>query len=285
MARKDILARFQRDLEVRGLRPNTVRAYVRCVQRFLEQLGKAPSRATECDLRDYLLGIRRQLSPQTANQAVAALRCFYTDTLRRPRVVERLRHIRFDKPLPTVLSGSEVKRLFDATRSPKYRALFALMYGGGLRVSEACSVRIEHIDSERMLLHVPHSKGGSRLMPLSSRVLRLLREYYRAERPEGPLLFPGKRTGNALTIDGVKHALKKCRRSAGISKRITPHTLRHCYATHLLDAGADIRTVQVLLGHASIKSTEHYTKLSRARLGVVPSPFELLGTPASRVFG
>lgn len=285
MIRKTTLARFQRDLEARGLKPNTVGAYLRCIRRFLRQLDGPPSRATECDLRNHLLRLRREFSPQTTNQAIAALRCFYCETLRRPRIVERLRHVKHDKRLPTILSGSEVQRLFRATRSPKYRALFGLMYGAGLRVSEACSLRVEDVDSKRMLLHVVESKGGSRLQPLSESVLQDLRDYYRAERPAGPLLFPGQRTGRPLTRAAVKLALRKCRRDAGIDKPITPHTLRHCYATHLLDAGADIRSVQVLLGHASVKSTEHYTKLSRARLAAIPSPLELLGTPAGLVLG
>lgn len=285
MVRKNALIRFRRDLEARGLRPNTVQAYLRCVERFLEHLPRAPSRATECDVRNYVLGMHRHFSPQTANQAIAALRNFYSDTLRRPRVVARLRQVRHEKALPTVLSGSEVQRLLEATKSPKYRALFGLMYGAGLRISEARALRIDDIDSKRMLIRVAHGKGHPRLLPLSRRLLETLRRYYRAERPEAPWLFPGKSHGRPLSSDAVKYALQKCREDAGISKAISPHTLRHCYATHLLDAGADIRTVQTLLGHKSIKSTEHYTKVSRARLGLIPSPLELLGTAAGRTLG
>lgn len=279
------LVRFRRDLEARGLQPNTVNAYERNVRQFIEQLGRPPSQASEGDVRNYVHDLRQRRSAQTTNQAIAALRCFYSDTLRRRRVVERLRRVRHRKPLPGILSGSEVKLLFQATKSPKYRALLALMYGAGLRVGEACALRIADIDSQRMTLAVQRSKGKPRYVPMTERLLLALRTYYKEERPGGPALFPGRAEGRVLTREAVQHALKKMAQAAGIKKPLNAHMLRHSYATHLLDSGADIRTVQVLLGHSSISSTLHYTRLSRARLSSTVSPIELLGRPAGRVLG
>lgn len=285
MDRTGILNRFRRDLKAAGMRPNTVGAYERCVARFLAQLDRAPSRARESDLRNYVVELQQRYSERTTNQAVAALRCFYRQTLHRPTVVSRLRPVPVRPSLPTVLSGTEVARLLASTKSQKYFALIALLYGAGLRITEACSLCIEDVDSKRMLLRVRHSKGHPRYVPLPERVLLALRAHYRAERPAGPLLFPGRRAGRPLSRGAFNLALGKIVQAAGLSKRCTPHTLRHSYATHLLDSGADIRTVQVLLGHGAINSTSHYTKLSRARLAAKPSPIDLLGTPTGRVLG
>jgi site-specific recombinase XerD len=280
------LARYQRDLEARGLRPNTVRTYTRAIAQFLDALGRPPSKARERDLRDYVLWLQRQRAASSVNVTIAALVGFYVGTLRRPSVVARLRRVRVIHPLPTILSGSEVQRLFSATRSAKYRALFSLLYGAGLRLQEALELRVEDIDSPRMMLRIRCSKGRPREVPMSERVLRALRDYWRQERPSGPLLFPGQRNpARPMTQGAVKFALLAIEKQAGLGKHVNPHCLRHSYATHLLDTGADLRTVQVLLGHASVKSTAHYTRLSRARLSAVPSPIELLGTATGRILG
>jgi len=284
-ARSVSLARYQRDLEARGLRPNTVRAYVRSVAEFLQALGGPPSRAREKDIRNYVVALQHRRAPASVNVAIAAVVCFYVETLRRPAVVARLRRVRVTHPLPTILSGSEVQRLIGATRSAKYRAIFSLLYGAGLRLDEALQLRIEDIDSRRMMLRIPRTKNQPRDVPMSARVLAALREYWRKERPEGPLLFPGRIAGRPLTQNAVKLALNAIEKEAGLDKHVNPHCLRHSYATHLLDTGADLRTVQVLLGHSSIASTAHYTRLSRARLTAVPSPIELLGTTPGRVLG
>lgn len=274
------LERFRRDLKVRGLSPSTVEAYLRRVRCFVDWLDRPPSRAREGDLRDYIGEQLAAYSPQTVNQTVAALRSFYTGTLRHPGVIARLGRVRAKRTLPVVLSTGEVFRLLAATKSPKYRAIFSLQYGAGLRVSEACGLEVGDIDSGRMMLRVRHSKGHPRDVPLSTRLLSVLRAYWRAKRPPGPMLFPGRLTGKPLTRAAVKKALGPVVKAAGIHKHVTTHTLRHSYATHLLDAGADIRTVQVLLGHANISSTTHYTQLSRVRLTATPSPLDLLGNRA-----
>jgi integrase/recombinase XerD len=279
------LVRFRRDLEARGLQPNSVDAYVRAVTQFLRAFDGPPSRAREADLRNYLVALQERRAPASINQAIAALGCFYTDTLRRPAVVARLRRLRVSRPVPTILSGSEVKRLLDAAHSAKCRAILCLMYGSGLRVGEATHLRIEDVDSRRMMLHIPRSKSRPHDVPMSERVLSALREYWREARPRGPLLFPGQGTGRPLTRNAVNRALVAIQARARLDKHVTPHCLRHSYATHLLDTGADLRTVHVLLGHSSIKSTECYTRLSRARLTATPSPIELLGKADGRILG
>jgi len=279
------LTRYQRDLEARGLRPNTVRTYVRTVAEFLQALGGPPSRAREKDVRNYVVALQQRRASSSVNVAIAAIACFYVETLRRPAVVARLRRVRVTHPLPTLLSGSEVMKLLEATRSAKYRAIFSLLYGAGLRLDEALHLRIADIDSRRMVLRIPHTKSQPREVPMSERVLKALRDYWRVERPQGPLLFPGRGTGRPLTQNAVKLALNAIEKQAGLDKHVNPHCLRHSYATHLLDTGADLRTVQMLLGHSSLASTAHYTRLSRARLTAVPSPIELLGTERGRVLG
>jgi integrase/recombinase XerD len=255
------------------------------VAEFLQALGGPPSRAREKDVRNYVVALQQQRASSSVNVAIAAIACFYVETLRRPAVVARLRRVRVTHPLPTLLSGSEVMKLLDATRSAKYRAIFSLLYGAGLRLDEALHLRIEDIDSRRMVLRIPHTKSQPREVPMSERVLKALRDYWREERPQGPLLFPGRGTGRPLTQNAVKLALNAIEKQAGLDKHVNPHCLRHSYATHLLDTGADLRTVQMLLGHSSLASTAHYTRLSRARLTAVPSPIELLGTARGRVLG
>jgi integrase/recombinase XerD len=284
-ARSTTMVRFERDLRARGLRPNTIDTYLRYVKRFIAQLDKAPSRVRESDIRNYIVELRSQFSPRSVNISIAALQCFYGNTLKRPELFYRVRPLPVDPAPPIILSGTEVQQLLGAVRSPKYRVLILLMYGAGLRISEALSLRVDDIDSRRMLLRVRVSKTKQRYLPMSKRLLAALREYWRAARPRGPELFPGRGGTGLLSRNAVKKALDKILDVAGIAKHVTAHTLRHTFATHSLDAGADLRTVQVLLGHASIRSTEHYTHLSRARLTTAPSLIDLLGTPDGKILG
>jgi site-specific recombinase XerD len=185
------------------------------------------------------------------------------------------------------LSGSEVSRLLDATTSLKYRAIFMLAYGAGLRISEVVSLETTDIDSERMLVHVRESKTGPRYVMMSPRVLEALRAYWRAFRPSSPRLFPGrqKQPDPHLTREAVRRVLAKAAVAAGITKTVSPHTLRHSFATHLLESGADVRAVQLLLGHARLESTATYLHLTTARLRQVPSPLDLIGTERGRMLG
>jgi len=239
----------------------------------------------------FLLDLARQArSPRTRNVYLAAIRCLLAATLGDAgRVITAV--IPNAKPArrcPEILSGTEVARLLDATTSPKYRAIFMLAYGAGLRIGEVTALRVSDIDSQRMLIHVREGKTGPRHVMLSPRVLAALRAYWKAARPEGPELFPGgrrQRAGSRLTRESIHRVLAKVVRQAGIRKRVYPHMLRHCFATHLLEAGADVRAVQVLLGHACLESTTAYLHLSRAHLRATPSPIDLLGTQAGSVLG
>ena len=205
--------RFQRDLAARGMSASTIATYQRCVQRFLKQLHRPPSRARESDIRDYVVSLRQQYCARSVNVHIAALRCFYRETLRRSELFSRVRRLRVQPSPVTILGGSEVLRLLEATRSPKYRALILLMYAAGLRISEALRLCVEDIDSHRMLLRIRRSKTKPRYVPMSERLLDALREHWRAARLKGPELFPGRAQGTVATRNGVKRALDKIQRS------------------------------------------------------------------------
>jgi integrase/recombinase XerD len=226
------------------------------------------------------------MKPSTVRVYVAALRFLYTVTLRRPEVVQYLRGPKVPRHVPTVLSGSEVAELLEAVHSVKYRAVLMTTYGAGLRISEVCRLRTEDIDSRRMLIHVREGKGGdSRYALLSPRLLAVLRAYWKETRPAGPYLFPGRRADRPITRETIRGALTRAATRCGLDKRVTPHLLRHSFATHLLESGTDIRTIQVLLGHRSIVSTQVYTQVSTRHLSQTRSPLDLLGTPAGKVLG
>lgn len=278
-------------MELRGLRPNTVRTFATSAERFLSDAGKPPSAITGDDVRGFLLHLVRQgRSPCTRNVNLAAIRCLLEATLGddAQRVTASIPYAKYRRSCPEILSGSEVMRLLDGTTSPKYRAIFMLMYGAGLRISEVIGLDVSDIDSQRMVIRVREGKTGPRYVMLSLRVLEALRAYYRTERPKGPELFPGGREeqpGTRLSGKTISRVLAKVAREVGIKKRVYPHLLRHCYATHLLEAGADVRSVQMLLGHACLESTTTYLHLSHAHLRATPSPIDLLGTPAGKVLG
>ena len=268
-------------MQLRGLRPSTVYTFGHCARRFLVHVGKPPSAVSTQDVEGFLLELHRKgRSPRTRNVNLAAVRCLLAATLGdQSRIITAsIPSAKYPRRCPEILSGSELTRLLAATESPKYRAIFMLAYGAGLRVGEITALQVSDIDSERMLLHVREGKTGPRHVMLSPRVLAALRAYWKAARPQGPELFPGgrsQRPGTQLTRESIHRVLVKVARTAGIHKRVHPHLLRHCFATHMLEAGADVRSVQVLLGHACIESTTTYLHLSRAHLRATPSPIEL----------
>lgn len=279
------------DLKLKGLSTETKRAYLGCARAFAAHYHRSPAAMGEAEVRQYLLFLvdEKKVKPATHRMHVAALSFLYGATLGRPEVMANIPWPKVPKSLPDILSGSEVETLQSSIKSPKYRAVLMVAYGAGLRVSEACSLRIDDIDSKRKLIHVRSGKGNKdRYVMLGDRVLELLRAYYVHAKPKGPYLFPAGKNGSRLTPTtdkAVREALKKVREKAGINKRITPHTLRHAFATHLLEAGGDVRTIQFLLGHSSLRSTERYTHLSKEYIGQLKSPLDLLGTEAGRVLG
>ncbi len=279
------MTKMEAEMKLRNFSPRTQQEYARCVRAFSTHFGQAPEGLGTEHVREYLLGLReeRKLSPSSLKVYRAALRFFYR-IQGRPEVVEGIGSPRVARKLPQVLSGTEVQRLLAAIRSLKYRALVMTTYAAGLRISEACHLSPLDIDSRRGLLHVRHGKGGyGRCLMLSRRLLLALRAYWRAEHPEGPFLFPGSKPGRPLTPEAVRQVIKKALRRAGLDKPVTPHMLRHSFATHLLETGTDIRTIQVLMGHRTIRTTQIYVQVSRRMVARTQSPMDLLDTPEGQV--
>jgi|SRR5208337_194071 len=276
--------RMAEDLTLRNFSPATRRVYLIYARKFAAFYMRSPEELGAPEIRRFLLHqIEVQcLSHGAYRQVYAALKFLYSVTLGRSWEVE---HIPFPRrrsiPLPQVLHPDELTALFQATRRLQYRALFMTCYAAGLRITEACRLRVEDIDSKQMVLHVRHAKGGKeRLTLLSARLLEVLRAYWRAEKPRG-WLFPSRTPGQALSTESARRALTQVCRDAGLTKRCTPHTLRHCFATHLLDAGVDLVVLQALLGHHSIRTTSRYTHISVQRIRNVVSPLDLLPIPWS----
>lgn len=272
------------DLRLRGYSPHTIRTYVSCARRFVERFMKHPSELTYEDLRRYFLQLENEgLAESTRSTYLAALKFLYTVTLDMPDVVDPLPRPRVPKVLPVVLSRGEVLRLFEAITSLRYRMAAYTLYAAGLRVSEVCNLEVSDIDSERMLLRVRRGKGGKdREVTLSPVLLKFLREYWVAERPPGPFVFPSTQADDKrMPPSTLRHALGRARKAAGIDKKVSPHTLRHCFATHMLEMGADIRQIQVLLGHRSIQSTARYTQVSTRHIATMESPLDALLEAAS----
>jgi len=280
--------RMEADLRLQNLRPRTQVEYLRCARKLAEHFMRSPEELGKEDIRGYLLNLLRvrKLSPSTMKVHIASLKFLYGVTLNRPEVVRSVRMPRMPKKLPEVLSGKEVVAIIGAVESVKYRAVVMTTYAAGLRVSEACRLRVADIDSDRMVIRVRDGKGGrDRDVMLSQRLLEALREYFRMERPKGEYLFSGKKPGSPITPDSVRRVLKAAVGKSGVKKRVTPHVLRHSFATHLLEGGADIRTIQVLLGHQSISTTQLYAHVSTRHIARTKSPPDLLGTKEGEAIG
>ena len=240
------------DLKLRGLSVETQRAYLSCVRQLAKYFRRSPDKLGEEKVRQFLRHLveERRLSASSRSVYVSAFKFFYQVTLRRPEVVLAIPYPKRPKKLPDVLAREEVERLLAATHSLKHRALFMAVYGAGLRISEACSLKATDIDRERMLIHVRGGKGAKdRYVMLSPRLLSCLEEYWLKLRPRGAYLFPG-RAGRPLTREGAHRALVKVASSCGFKKHVSPHSLRHAFATHLLEAGTDLRIIQRMLGHS-----------------------------------
>lgn len=280
--------RMEADLRLQNYQPRTQVEYLRCAVKLAEHFMRSPEELGKEDVRGYLLHLLqvRKLRPSSMKVHIASLKFLYGVTLGRPEVVESLRMPRMRKKLPEVLSGSEVYGIINAVESVKYRAVVMTTYATGLRVSEVCRLRVSDIDSGRMVIRVQEGKGGrDRYVMLSKKLLKGLRAYFRIERPKGEYLFPGKAPGSPITPDSVRRVLKAAVKKSGIKKHVTPHVLRHSFATHLLEGGADIRTIQVLLGHQSIQTTQLYAQVSTRHIARTKSPLDLLGTKEGEILG
>jgi site-specific recombinase XerD len=274
------------DMTVRGFSPGTQQGYIRAVRDFTVFFGRSPDRADVEDLRRYQLHMRSKgLSATSMNAAVSALRFFFDVTLSRDDARTGMTTVREPRKLPVVLSPDEVARLLDAAPGPKYKAALGLAYGAGLRASEVVHLKLGDIDSGRMVIRVEQGKGRKdRYAMLSDPLLDLLRAWWLAGRARGVMLpggwlFPGQNPVNPLTARQFNRAFHGAREAAGIDKKVSLHTLRHCFATHLLEQKVDIRVIQTLLGHKKLDTTARYTQVASTTLRAVKSPLEHLPTP------
>lgn len=266
------------DLTLKGYSEHTHEGYLRYLRRFAKHYMRSPAEMGEEEIRAFLLYLVREqkADPYLQKAYISALKFFYRTTLGRPEVVANIPNPKLPKRMPVVLSEEEVLAIFEAIRYIKHKAMIATTYGAGLRISEVCSLRKSAVDSQRMRILI-HGKGKKeRYCLLSPMILELLREYYRKVRPKGDWLFPGRNPQNHLSSGSIHKAFKKAVKKVGIKKKVSMHSLRHAFATHLLEHGTDIRFVQVLLGHASIRSTMRYTHVSNAALSQIESPWDRL---------
>ena len=270
--------RMIQDMQAADFAPRTITVYVNCVSRFARHFGKSPELLGPDDVRTYLLDMIEQRRQSWAyyNLNLQALRFLYNVTLRRPEVLAHLPCPKRLKRLPVVLSPEELIRFFAAVGRLNHRALLITAYAAGLRVSEVAALRVEDIDSQRMVLRVRQGKGRKdRYVMLSPKLLELLRAYYKAARPK-TWLFPGLDPNGPISAGAVMKACRQAWRASGIEKHVTVHALRHSFATHLLEAGTDLRKIQVLLGHDSPRTTAIYTHVSPDALRTTSSPLDRL---------
>jgi site-specific recombinase XerD len=271
------------DMNMRRFSRETQRNYVRDVGRFATFLGRPPDTATADEVRGFQVEQRDAGVPvPTMNSIVSALRFFFTHTLDRPDLARKLVRTGHPRKIPVVLSLDEVARLLDATTCLKHQAALSVAYGAGLRVAEVAALKVSDIDSERMLLRVERGKGGRyRNAMLPEGLLVLLREWWRAGRQQGVMhpegwLFPGQSAMKPISTRQLYRIVVDAAQAAGITKRVGPHTLRHSFATHLLEDGVDIRIIQALLGHAKLDTTAFYTKVATRTVRAVISPLDKL---------
>lgn len=272
--------RFIDDLRIRNYSPRTIEAYVAGVVRLARHFGRSPDLLGPEDIRAFQLSlVQRRVSWSQFNQTVCALRFLYGTTLGRPEQLPYIPYGKRPRTLPAVLSPEEVARLLQAAASGRDRVLLQVAYGCGLRLGELLSLQVGDIDSARMVVHVRQGKGRKdRLVPLSVRLLEELRAYWRLCRP-ATWLFPGKKLDQPISNGNVQRNFRRIARRAGLSKRCSMHTLRHSYATHLLEAGVDLLTLKELLGHRNLNTTAHYLHVSTQRLQQTPSLLDLLVVP------
>jgi site-specific recombinase XerD len=271
--------KMEQDLKLRGYRLKTRKEYLRWAGLFANYYQRSPMKMGEAEIREFLLYQldEKKVGPASHKMAVASLKFLYGVTLGRPEEAVKIPWPRVPHTLPDILDGTEVAALLDALETTKHRAVVMTTYAAGMRISEACSLRTTDLDSKRGLIHIRDGKRGrDRYVMLSERLLGFLRVYWRLERPPGTLLFPGATQTGYMSPEAVRKALHEAAKKVGVQKRVTPHVLRHSFATHLLEAGEDIRTIQVLLGHQSIRSTVRYTHVSKRHIGRTQSPLDRL---------
>lgn len=266
------------DLQIRHYSKTTIRLYLHAVSVFARHFGKPPDQLDAEHIRRYQLFLvqEKKVSLSTFIQVVCALRFFYTHTLHQKIDIERIPFPRRERKLPLILSREEVKALLQAPRSLRHRTMLAVLYGSGLRVAEAAQLKVSDIDTPRNVLWVRLGKGSKdRQTLLSPRLLDLLRGYWRAERPV-EWLFPGADPNRPISPKAIYLACRNAAQLAGLSKPVHPHSLRHAFATHLLEAGTNLRCIQILLGHANLETTARYLQVADVAVRSTSSPLDSL---------
>jgi len=275
--------RMLEDLQRRNYSPDTIRGYIRAVQQFADYFGRSPEHLGAAELRRYQLYLlhQKKLALGTVENCISALRFLYKKTLkRRDLAFDDLPFPKQPHKLPTVLSQDEVTRLIEAARNRMHRTILMLLYGTGMRRTEASRLRVSDIDSQRMVIHIHSGKGlRDRDVPLTPKLLEALRDYGRWKKPR-VYLFPSKmgdpNVEQPISDKTVWNLCRAAANRAGIQKKLGPHTLRHCFATHLLEAGTDLRTIQLLMGHERLEDTTIYLHLSQRHLHAVINPLDQL---------
>jgi len=270
--------RMQEELQRRNYSEATTICYLRHITEFAQRFGRSPADLGAEEIKQFQLYLvqEKKVSWATYIQAAAALRFLYVKTLGQAFMAEKIPYPKRPKHLPTVLSQEEIERLLSAARSLKHRALLMTLYGAGLRVSEACRLTIDDIDSSRMVIHVRQAKGKKdRDVMLSPVLLETLRQYWKGSRSKG-WLFPGYGPDKPLNTKSVFLMVQSVAARAKIAKTVSPHTLRHSFATHLLESGTDLRTIQLLLGHADMRTTTIYLRVSQHHIRKIVSPLDRL---------
>jgi site-specific recombinase XerD len=273
----EIMAPVEKELKLKGYSQRTRKAYLHHINRYLRYFGKDTRELNENHIREYLLWLieKEKVSRAYHNQAVSALKFLYGQVLKNQSVYVEIPRPRKEHKLPMVLSEEEVLKILEEVKNPKHRALLMLIYSSGLRVSEIVRLRIEDIDKDRGLLHIRSAKGQKdRYTLLSEVALNALCEYWRTYRPDSKWLFPGAKDGHHLSTRSVEKVFERALKSAKINKKATVHTLRHSFATHLLENGTDLRYIQELLGHKRSETTQIYTHVMRKDLAKIKSPLD-----------
>jgi site-specific recombinase XerD len=274
----EFLEAVEQELQLRRYSPKTRKAYRGALRRFLNQLGKQPTQITAAEIRAYLLKLVDQegVSPSYQNQTISALKFLFEQVLKHPQPLEGLPRPRQQRRLPVVMGQNTTQDILNTVDNLKHQTLLVLMYSAGLRVGEVVRLRVDDLDEERGLVRVRSGKGGKDRYTLFSRLAQRLVAAYRQAYQPRKWLFPGAHAGRHLTERSVQQTVVRSRRKVGLGPQVTSHTLRHSFATHLLESGIDLRYIQELLGHSSPKTTQIYTHVSRGKLGRIQSPADLL---------